>query len=119
MKIYTINKIGYTAGVYGCSGEYFNCIAIDTEKSERGFIGFTFSGMYGAESRVSEALKKLGYESKYTPMSTYGKLTKKDISKNVYSEYTVIANIQELLDRGYIEYNKEYRKKAGLSKINK
>lgn len=57
MKAFTTIKIGYTAGVYGCSGEYFTTIVIDGEEHH----SFTFSGMYGAEERIARTLKDLGF----------------------------------------------------------
>jgi hypothetical protein len=114
MKKIIINKCGYSVGIYGCSNEFFNAIAIDGDK----IIGFTFSGLYGAESRIKAEFQKLGYEEKYIPLNTYGKLTRKDTGR-AYCEYMVVKNLPELLEHGYIETNKEYRKKAGLSGIKK
>ena len=106
MKIFTINKVGYTAGIYGCSGEYFNCVIINSGTKEgREVVGFTFHGMYGAEERVGAKLKERGFEDRYLPMNTYGKLTRKDILK-VYSEHVAIENIDELIEHGYIELKK-------------
>lgn len=112
MKRIYINKAGYSIGQYGCSNEYFNCVVINKTK----VIGFTFSGMYGAEYRVSKALQDKGFSSNYIPLNIYGKLTAKE-GKNAYSEHTVIANIDELLKHGYIEFNKTYRTKAGLKPV--
>jgi hypothetical protein len=82
-KTFTILKIGYTRGIYGCSGEYFNCI-VDMNK------GFFFSGMYGAEERVASALKEKGYKEIYN-QSVFGKLVRDDIPKNRFlSEYDAI-----------------------------
>lgn len=99
MKKVFINKCGYTVGVYGCSNEFFNCIAIDGEK----IVAFTFKGLYGAENRVEQAFKDKGYEGAYIPLTTYGKLTRKDV-KIAHTEYAVIDGIDELLAKGYIEY---------------
>lgn len=70
MKQYAVIKVGYTAGVYGCSGEYFNCIFFD----ENGLQNFCFSGMYGADGRVKEEMNNKGYEQKYL-ISDFGKMT--------------------------------------------
>ncbi len=84
---FTVIKIGYTKGIYGCSGEYFNCI-VDMEK------GFFFHGMYGAEQRVAHALKDKGYKEIYT-QSVYGRMVRDDIPKNRFmSEYTAIEEIK-------------------------
>lgn len=90
MKQFTIIKIGYTAGVYGCTGEYFTTLVIDGNKH----YSFTFEGMYGAEERISRTLKELGFDEFYTT-SIYGRLTRKDIPKKcVFSEYTAIEHIK-------------------------
>lgn len=82
-KSFTIIKVGYTVGIYGCSGEYFNCI-IDDKQS------IFFHGMYGAEQRIADALKAKGYKEIYT-QSIYGQLKRKDIPKNRFiSEYDVL-----------------------------
>ena len=75
MKKYTTIKVGYTAGVYGCSGEYFTTIIIDGDKH----TSICHYGMYGSEERVNQALNDLGYSQFYTP-SDYGKMAKKDLS---------------------------------------
>lgn len=98
MKHFTINKVGYTSGIYGCSGEYFNCLIVTGDNMQ----GFTFNGMYGAEQRIAGKLKELGYTEKHTNMNTYGKLTRKDIMRTE-SEYRTLENIDELIRHGYIE----------------
>jgi hypothetical protein len=96
MKRYTTLKVGYTAGVYGCSGEYFTTIILkDDEKPHI----MNHYGMYGSESRVTEPLKQAGYIEFYTP-SDFGKMTMKDIRsrKNFWSsEYAAIDEIQKAL----------------------
>lgn len=99
MKYFGITKTGYTAGVYGCSGEYFTCIYT----TDKGLKSFKFNGMYGAEERVSKMMKDRGFQDSYI-QSDYGKMTRKDIMKNSYSEYTIEKNIDELLEHGYIEF---------------
>lgn len=34
MKTFITLKVGYTAGIYGCSNEYFNTIIIDNEEKQ-------------------------------------------------------------------------------------
>lgn len=90
MKAFTTIKIGYTAGVYGCSGEYFTTIVIDGEEHH----SFTFSGMYGAEERIARTLKDLGFKEFYTN-SIYGRMTRNDIPKKcIFSEHTAIEHIK-------------------------
>lgn len=84
---FTILKVGYTRGIYGCSGEYFNCI-VNMDK------GFFFSGMYGAEQRIAQALKDKGYKEIYN-QSIFGRLVRDDIPKNAFlSEYSAIDEVK-------------------------
>jgi hypothetical protein len=86
MKTCTIVKIGYTAGIYGCSDEYFSCFY--TKKGE--IKSFIFSGMYGVEDRVSHAMQAKGYKVTYC-VQMYGKLTRSDIiKKQVNAEYSIL-----------------------------
>ncbi len=90
MITFTIIKVGYTAGIYGCSGEYFHCL-IDNEKDVTSLF---FQGMYGAEERIREELKAKGYEYIYS-QSVLGQLKRNDIPKNRFlSEYQAIENIK-------------------------
>lgn len=96
MKYFTIQKIGYTAGIYGCSNEYFSLVITNTEAdTDKWITQHIFYGMYGAEQRIAEILKQAGYTDKYIH-SIYGKLTKKDIpTKLVESEYTLARTLKE------------------------
>lgn len=98
MKFATIIKTGYTVGIYGNSGEYFTCIFTSNKR----LMGFKFHGQYGVEERVSQWMQDKGYTMHYT-QADYGKMTRKDIMKNNYSEYTVRDNIDQLIKSGYIE----------------
>jgi hypothetical protein len=69
MKQFSIVKVGYTSGIYGCSGEYFNCIFTD----KKGLQNFTFSGMYGADERVQAEMREKGYKQVWLK-SDYGKM---------------------------------------------
>lgn len=89
MKQFTIIKVGYTAGVYGNTGEYFNCIFFD----KKGMDNFFFMGQYGAEDRISAQMQKLGYEYNHSG-SRYGKLTRDD-TKIFMSEYTALEYIKQ------------------------
>jgi hypothetical protein len=92
-KIYTIIKIGYTAGIYGCSNEYFTLIYTDKKD---GFKSVSFYGMYGAEERVSATLKEKGYTQHYT-QSFFGKMKRNDITKNCISEHDLLKFTINLL----------------------
>lgn len=92
MKQFTTIKIGYTAGVYGCSNEYFTTILVNGNKHD----SVTFYGMYGAEERVNRALEERGYNRFYVN-SIYGRMTRNDIPKKcVSSEYEAIEYINVL-----------------------
>jgi len=96
-KWFTIQKVGYTKGVYGCSGEYFSLIVYNSEKDlngERWLNQYFFEGMYGAEQRVAAVLKEVGYTDRYT-QSIYGRLVRSDIPKNRFmSEYSMINELK-------------------------
>ena len=86
MRVFTIIKTGYTAGVYGCSGEYFTLIMINNKN----FSSIKFNGMYGADERVKTYLEKKGYLYFYSN-GEYGKLNSREIHKPTnYSEYQLI-----------------------------
>jgi hypothetical protein len=100
MKVFTVTKTGYTAGVYGNSGEYFTLIWVNSN----GLHSQMFSGQYGAEQRIASEMKSLGYKDYYTH-SNYGKLTRKDIIKNTLSEHTMLEMLKskEYLKNGCVE----------------
>lgn len=92
MKLYTTLKTGYTAGIYGCSGEYFLTIIITNGEVKI----IHHYGMYGSEERINTILRENGYTPFYTHCA-YGKLTKKDIPKAWYmTEYQAIEEIKIL-----------------------
>ena len=78
-KQYTCVKVGYTAGIYGCSGEYFTLIYVNS----KGMHSISFHGMYGSEDRVQNILKDKGYKPYWTP-SDYGRMKYRDINKNMF-----------------------------------
>ena len=93
--MFTTIKVGYTAGIYGCSGEYFTTIAIHNDDVH----AFNHYGMYGSEQRVSNVLIEAGYKELYTP-SDFGKMTQRDVNsrgKFWKSEYQAIDLIHEYL----------------------
>jgi hypothetical protein len=86
MKQFTTIKVGYTAGIYGCSNEYFTTIIINGSKH----TSISHYGMYGSEERVNHALMDRGYREFYTP-SDFGRMIAKDVNKNLFtSEHDVI-----------------------------
>lgn len=68
-KYCTIIKRGYSAGVHGCSNEFFTLIYT----SENGLKSIHFKGMYGVEERIRKEIEAKGYEFNYTG-GYYGQL---------------------------------------------
>lgn len=66
-------KTGYSAGVYGCSNEYFTTIAIDGDR----IFSVAHKGLYGSENRVEAPLVEAGFKP-YWASSNWGKLPSKD-----------------------------------------
>lgn len=83
-KTFSIIKIGYTTGIYGCSGEYF---ALILPKDV-----YYFEGMYGTDERVARHLKDNGYMDRYI-QSVYGKLTRSDIPKKRFHDENEMLNV--------------------------
>jgi hypothetical protein len=104
MKQFTIIKVGYRAGSYGCIAEYFTTIVLDGKN--RHTLGFY--GLYGSESRVAGVLKQAGFEEFYTP-SFYGRMTLKDVTKWHMSEYTAIEYIKRGFKKSDAEIKAEQR----------
>ena len=92
MKKYTTIKTGYTAGIYGCSGEYFTCLIENGDKSR----SIHFKGMYGAEDRVNAVLNDAGYKHVWSNCN-YGQLRRKDIFPGTLSEYKAIDEIKKII----------------------
>jgi hypothetical protein len=91
MKTFITIKVGYTSGMYGCSGEYFNTIIIWGSKVKN----ITFEGMYGADYRIAEALKARGFTETHL-RSDYGKMAKKDMLRIFVSESEAINTIKKM-----------------------
>lgn len=85
-------KVGYSAGIYGCSNEYFNTIIIDGN-SKDDIWNIPHYGMYGSEERVNSALKDKGYKEVYIP-SDYGKIPARNLWKGFISEQQAIEEIK-------------------------
>jgi hypothetical protein len=86
MRLFITIKTGYTAGVYGCSGEYFTTILINKAAT----TAVKWNGMYGAEYRIAEYLKSKGYAEVYAS-AEYGQLKQRDIHQPTnYSEHAML-----------------------------
>lgn len=88
-KSFTIVKVGYSVGVYGCSGEYF----LATWTGEKGQESIHFQGMYGTEERVGQVLKDKGYKEIYTP-SRFGQLKGRE-RRGFMGEFAAIEEIEK------------------------
>lgn len=92
MKQFGIRKVGYSAGVYGCSNEYFVMVA--TIKGELRYL--PFKGMYGVEERVARIMTENGYTKVFLGSTPGGQL--KGNGKLGYAnEDAAIREIKELL----------------------
>lgn len=91
MKTFITLKVGYTKGIYGCSGEYFNTIIINGK--EISYI--PHYGLYGSEDRINHALKDKGYTEKYIP-NDFGLMKQREIWKGFMSEQEALEEIKLL-----------------------
>lgn len=79
-KTFFIQKVSYTAGVYGNTGEQFQLVLID-ENAETPVRAILFDGMFGVESRVMGKLKELGWSSVYVASPEYTKVRRADVKR--------------------------------------
>lgn len=90
MKQYTTIKVGYTAGIYGCSNEFFTTIVL----TDAGMQSFSFKGLYGAEERVARALNEKGFRQIHTP-SDYGRMKAREVNPHVFQyENQILEHIK-------------------------
>jgi hypothetical protein len=94
MKEFTILKVGYSwSRMYGLSDEFFTTIVY---KPESGLFSFCFHGLYGANSRIAEALRKQGFNERHTS-SDFGMMTRKKTMLNLFkSEEEALTYIKSL-----------------------
>lgn len=89
---FTIVKVGYTKGIYGCSGEYFTAIYI----KDNAIQSFCFVGLYGTDGRIAEAFKQKGYTQFYT-QSDFGRMTKRETNTKIFmSESEALEHIKTI-----------------------
>lgn len=94
-KLAIMSKVGYSAGVYGCSNEFFALTIITV--SLMGTIANTnlnFKGLYGSDARVKELLKSKGFIL-IENYHQYGKMTSKEAKSFLY-ENQVIETLSQL-----------------------
>ncbi len=90
-KHFAIIQVGYTFGIYGVSGKFYQAIITD----EDGLTAIPFNGLYGADERIARELEAKGYKQTYV-RNDYGKMTRKDMLSIFLSEKEAIEKIQEL-----------------------
>lgn len=91
MKKFTTIKMGYTAGIYGNSGEYFTTIILNDNDE----YSIAWQGQYGPEYRMAEVLKAAGYKEFHTRSGDYGKLSKRDADRRFTDEHKAIQAVKE------------------------
>jgi hypothetical protein len=93
MKLFTIIKTGYSAGVYGCSNEYFTAIIINDEKT----ASFMFRGLYGEEHRIADIIKEYGYKDFYVN-GAYGKIPSREYKASLFLDEKEIKDLLNNLE---------------------
>lgn len=92
MKKYSITKIGYTKGIYGCCGEYFKLYISNSEK----YTSLVFEGIYTDGQYIGEYLKSLGYTHEYSSVP-YGQLKRKDLKNwDIPKEQKALEKIKNI-----------------------
>ena len=94
MKLYTIIKTWYSAGIYGNTWEYFTCIYTEEYNWQLVMNRFSFVWTYWPEERIREAMTKKGFIYYYT-WGNYGRINKKDVYKNTLNESEAIQFIDK------------------------
>lgn len=90
IKTFSVRKIGYRAGVYGCIAEYFIADLFENGEVKK---SYNFYGLYGAESRIADAIKEKGYKHIHVA-NFYGKV-QLDTVRFFQSEYSTIGLIND------------------------
>jgi hypothetical protein len=94
IKSFTILKIGYTAGVYGCTGEIFKVYLNDENNNCIDF--FYLNEMYGGDRRLAGYLiENLNLKEKHDYIP-YTELKRKRVKElNCYHEKSAIEYIEK------------------------
>jgi hypothetical protein len=99
IKEFSIFKVGYTAGVYGCSGEYYKVIVtyknidLDLEKE----LHYVIEAMYTNGKYIRKLLKDNGYIEKGIAIP-YTQLKRKDLKGwEILRENDVIEDLKKEL----------------------
>jgi hypothetical protein len=93
MKNFTMIKTAYSAGINGCSGEYFTIILSKDDGMQYGFL----EGLYGVEERIRREIEAKGWKFFYTS-SNWGKINLSDVNKVcTKSEDTIMESLADFL----------------------
>ena len=95
--MFTVIKTGYSAGVYGCSNEYFTVIVIKGRKEEGiKTSSYHIKGLYGEEDRIKELLEKEGFTFFYSN-GVYGRVPSREYPASYFSTLEeVVENVKQL-----------------------
>lgn len=88
-KTFTIIKTGYSAGIYGCSGEYFKLLY---DGDDGKLKSLDFWGLYGTEQRVAQHLRDKGWVFEWAN-SHYGKVPARHFQKTHMDEKEILQAI--------------------------
>lgn len=91
MKYFMTIKVGYSKAQTGISGEYFTTIVTTKD----GLRAFNWQGLFGADYRIAEPLKKKGYKESHRNGGDYGKLTRSEGNQWFMSETEAIILINK------------------------
>lgn len=92
-KMITTVKVGYSAGIYGCTNEYFTTTIV----TPTGLQSLQFKGLFGTESRIEAIFKNAGYETHYTN-SSYGKVTQKRMGNLFLEEEEAVEQAKKIVE---------------------
>ncbi len=100
IKEFSIFKIGYTAGIYGCSGEFYK-VLITYENIDLGIkkdLFYIIDAIYTNGQYIRQVLKDNGYTEKYISIP-YTQLKKKDLQGwDILHESDVINELKKELN---------------------
>jgi hypothetical protein len=100
IKEFSIFKVGYTAGVYGCSGEYYK-VLVTYENFELDYkveLDYNIQAIYTNGQYIRQVLKDNGFSEKYISIP-YTQLKKKDLQGwDILHESDVINELKKELN---------------------
>jgi hypothetical protein len=94
LNYFTILKIGYTAGTYGCTGEIFKVYLYDKDRKCIDF--FYLDEMYGGDRRVASYLLDALNLTELYDYIPYTELKRKRVKEfNCYNEKSAIKYLND------------------------